>query len=261
MPSKIVSKTTQSNIPNGISKMLHPSLVASSESELIMPILDGSGSMNEVCTFDGRKKVDHLLEIITESLVRLSNSPKKPVFRICVIYFASKPTVTLIDNTPYYPLDTLLRVGVENPVKVAGGNGTSIAKALYSAAEVIKDFVNNPGIPGNKKVTAILFTDGNETVKKDGSVKQAANNLRSLPVCPTLACVSLGADADDALLLDIASEASNRQIGHFDLAGILDLLPANPYKLFLKGTASGVITKNLAEAIRHFFNILSQTKA
>ncbi len=244
--------------------------------ELLVFLLDGSGSMgNEKDgaknTYDGRTKSEHLFDIAKESLFELSRSDRSPVFRVSIVYFAGEATTEEVEisgqKTKYFYIDSALSA-IKNPFSVASGNGTSIIKAIDAVEQVLDLFQADIGLPSHKSVTIFLFTDGQEnnlinnlvddSVNQKERCRNRVNTLRAHATCPTIATISLGTDADEELLKDIASPPNPNQIRHLDMAGVLGEL-LDQQKLFLRGNAQGLLTEKSAMAIRRFVDTLSTT--
>jgi len=102
-----------------------------------------------------------------------------------------------------------------------------------------------------------LITDGLET--EGGDVRKAANIFKAHPITPILATVGIGDDANEELLIDIASPCSERQRRHLEWKHVLKHLP-NKEKLYLRGHEKGILTEDKAEALRQFVYVLSTTK-
>ncbi|MHA1470287.1 MAG: vWA domain-containing protein, partial [Candidatus Asgardarchaeia archaeon] len=232
--------------------MIRPEIPGSmpvSEVELLVFVMDGSGSMSETCTPDGRSKAEHLYDIVHGVLNRLMNSSKKDVFRISFVYFSDTIKVEEINNSCYFPIDIAIS-NLRNPLDVVGGGSTAIADALAKVNEIFDKFSEDEGIPEDKKATVFLFTDGQENIRGKDDVIQEAKKLLTYPLSPVIATISFGSDADESLLMEIASKPNDRQIRHLDISGVLSELP-DTNKLYLQGHASdGTITRRKIEAIR-----------
>jgi len=251
------------------------------EAELLIFLLDGSGSMTETNTHDGREKADHEVEIVIKTLERLSASSKRANFRFHVMYFARNVMPRKIGEKIYYTIDEVLDLinddrekhrkpddTIGNPAYIVGGGQTALADAIESIENVIIEFHNDEGIPEEHNATVFIFTDGHENVRSSSSqqcideVKLEIVKLSSCILPPAIATISLGNDADDELLIDIASEPQKRQLEHLDRAGVLNHIQKDPdgnYRCALKGHADDEITEELSEAIRNFVDVLSQT--
>ena len=117
-----------------------------------------------------------------------------------------------------------------------------------------------PPVIDSAKATVFLFTDGQENVRGKDDVIQEAKKLLTYPLSPVIATISFGSDADESLLMEIASKPNDRQIRHLDISGVLSELP-DTNKLYLQGHASdGTITRRKIEAIRNFVETLSVTR-
>jgi len=58
------------------------------EVELLVFVMDGSGSMGSTDTFDRRRRADHLHELVKATLERLAKSTRKDIYRVSFIYFS-----------------------------------------------------------------------------------------------------------------------------------------------------------------------------
>jgi Mg-chelatase subunit ChlD len=235
-----------------------PPSIPVSQAELLIFVMDGSGSMTERTTQDGREKADHLYDIVKETLETLSKSTKRESFRISFIYFSETPYVETIGNTKYFRVDEalqLLKKSTEVP-----GNNTAIADALRKANEIIDEFKNDISIPQRRYVTVFLFTDGLENIKTKEDVEEEAMRLRNrTDISVSLATISFGSDADEDLLKKIASQLNYLQRRVLEMEGLLNELP-DPDRLFVQGHATGTITERKAKTIRNFVETLSLTK-
>lgn len=246
-----------------------PLFSALAEVELAIFLLDGSGSMckpeeGATKTYDRRTKATHLFEIMRETLGRMHTSTKSSAFRVALIYFSEEATTEEIEvgeaRTTYFTPGAALEV-LKVPCEVTHGGKTSIVSALSEAQKVLDAVSRDDGLPANKFATIFLLTDGQETVQTAKEVREELGKLRTHSLSPTVAVVSFGLDADDALLVDIANEPTERQVRHLELQGVLGLISQEPRRLHLKGHSEGEVTKQQAEAIRNFLNILTETIA
>ncbi len=232
--------------------------IATAEAELLVFVLDGSGSMTATTTFDGKPKVEHLESIMVKLLDRLSKSSKAPAFRVAFVYFSESAILETGEGRKYFPIDEALKL-FSNPVAKAGGRNTAIADALETVGSVLDDFTKDEGIPSQRHATVFLLTDGQENMRGADDVREAARIVTSNVIAPTLATISFGVDADEILLKEIASRPSERQIRHLDMAQVLSHLP-DVTKLFIQGHADGKISEEKAEALRSFVETLSETE-
>ncbi|MBD3157567.1 MAG: VWA domain-containing protein [Candidatus Lokiarchaeota archaeon] len=219
------------------------------EVELLLFLLDGSGSMTQTNTHDKRKKVEHLMDVMTDFIPRIKSSSAAPRFRVQNVYFSDKPY-------PQAQYQTIGDFEIDNPVEKAGGGRTAIADTLLKSRDLIDEFNGDDTLPNDKYATVFLITDGRET--SQGDVEGSASMLKGHSVGPLLATVGVGKDADEDLLLKIASEPTPRQIRHLDQHHLLQYMP-NQDKLYLRAHEEGQITKKTAEALRRFVYVLSKT--
>jgi len=230
-----------------------------SSSELIVFLMDGSGSMTETSTYDARMKIDHLCDIVKAVTERLNKSGHRQIFRISHIYFSEEVFLEESGQAVYFPTDVALNC-LKKATDVAGAVKTSIAGALEKAREVIDRYVADPGIPAKKDVTVFLFTDGQETVGTKPDVQKEARKLTTRTNPPvSLATISFGLDADENLLKEIASRPKDIQLKALELSGALSQL-VDTTKLYIQGHAEGDLTEKKAEAIRNFVETLSKTR-
>jgi len=230
------------------------------EVELLVFVLDGSGSMTYTDTEDKRSRADHLCELLKATLERLTTSTRSSAYRVSFVYFSDKVYVEEVGGRKYFTLNEALQL-LKNPVQVAGGQSTWIAGGLRKALEIINEFDRDESLPIKKRVTVFLFTDGAENVEGKDAVRQVANEIKTHRLAPILATVSFGTEqeTDKVLLKEIASEASEKQKRHLQMAGVISHLP-DPNKLFIDGHVGGQITKQKAEALRNFVYVLSATR-
>jgi len=227
------------------------------EAELIVFLLDGSGSMKSENTPDGKQKIEHLNLIVKSVLQRLQNSSKVNSFKIALVYFSTNVTVESNGGRDYFSVSEALGF-YKNPLDVVGGEKTAIADALKETSNLLDKFNEDEGIPSIKHATVLLFTDGNEVIKTSNDVINEAQNLISHIISPSIATISFGSDADEHLLESIATQPNERQIQHLRNANVYHHLK-NRQKLFLVGHESGKISEEKVIAIRNFIETLSKT--
>jgi len=227
------------------------------ETELLLFLLDGSGSMKEINTPDGRRKVDHENAIVTSALQRLKDSSKANSFKVSLIYFSTRVIPDRDGERVYFPIHEAVQ-RYKDPVTVVGGEKTAIADAIDKAGSILDGYNSDEGMPREKRATILLFTDGLEVIRTRDAVVNSARAAMSHPVCPALATISFGKDADEYLLRDIASTANERQIRHLRNANVYQHLP-DKQKLFLIGHDNDQVTEQKAIAIRNFVETLSMT--
>lgn len=224
-----------------------------SEVELLIFLLDGSGSMTETKTPDGREKVEYLIEILNGEgglIERLRKSESASRYRVHTIYFSEK----IEEEKGYIELKDVI---IKNAVEVAGGGQTAIAKAIDNATKILDEFSNDQMLPKEKWASAFLFTDGQENM--GGNVQESANRFKTHLLSPILAIIGIGEEADENLLLEIANYATDKQRRHLDEANVLKYLPDRD-KLYLRGHEEGILTRDKAEILRQFVYVLSTTK-
>lgn len=234
--------------------------VPTAEVELLAFALDGSGSMADTNTSDGRSKADHLFEIVQEVLQILSTSSKKDAFRVSVTYFSDKITSKENMGTKYFSIENSLNQNhLQNPLDVTGGGATRLADTILEVRSILDEFDDDQGLPSQKRATVFLFTDGLETERGDDGVREEAQQLSAHILAPIIATISFGSDANEELLKEIASTPSERQKDHMDKAGLLIELPDHN-KLFIQGHSGNTITERKAKTIRNFVETLSKTR-
>jgi Mg-chelatase subunit ChlD len=227
------------------------------EAELLILVFDGSRSMSwKKTTEDERSKVEHLMDIAEDLIVRLKESSQCDRYRVAPLYFAT-------DVVPSDPVYTNPRnTEIENPVKVANYGKTAIAKALRKCREIYEDFLNDETLPNIKYCTVYLFTDGKDHVDGTSAVRDEASNLKRFLADraqqPNLATIAFGDKADRKLLEEISSQLSKRQKRHLSNKRVLNYLP-NKDRMFIEGHSEGMITEETAEALKQFVWVLSQT--
>ncbi len=198
------------------------------------------------------------------TLTTMHNSPKQPSFRVALIYFAQEATTEKVQvdgaEMTYFRTGAALEA-LKMPCEITRGGKTSIVAALAKAREVLETAKADVGLPAGKAATVFLLTDGKENMQTAQEVHAEIGKLCAHPISPAIAVVSFGIDADDALLLEVASVPSDRQVAHLEKAGVLGEISQEPLKLFLKGHSEGEVTERQAKAIRNFLNILSKTIA
>jgi uncharacterized protein YegL len=240
-----------------IMSILPPDTSSVAEAELLVFLLDGSGSMSQTNTFDGRSKEDHLVELVEWLLKRLQKGSKQSAFRVSYVYFSDWVEVETEEDQKYWTMDVAIDK-LTSPVQRAGGGKTALADAINAVNDIVKTFNTDEGIPAQKNVTVFLFTDGNENVRKPEDVNSEAKQLLTIDPTPIIATISVGMDADEDLLMEIASEPNERQLRHLDLSGVIHHLP-DQNKLFLQGHVDGTVSEEKAEALRMFVETLSET--
>ena len=235
---------------------------ATSNAELLLFLLDGSGSMRAQTTDDGREKCDHLDALVKNVLERLNGSDKAAAFRIAIIRFGFDAVIEQVNGQSYYTLSDALMVIRPSVTGFAPNEGTNMVNPIEEALKIINDFSKDEGIPADKAATVFLFTDGkhNESLSRELAAREVMDmvgSLRASLLSPTVATISFGADADKDLLLKVSSMANEKQKIRLDNANLLDHIIEG--HLFLEGHMNDEITKSKAEVIRNFVVTLSAT--
>lgn len=234
------------------------------EIELLIFILDGSGSMKE-------KKANLLASLVKGVLKRLESSATNETYRAALIYFATDALVEKEDEQIYLDLTTAIEK-IKNPyerllrdviyknnpetINPIIGN-TNIFPVLTNTLKILIDFQRDNSLPSDKRATVFLFTDGHFH-DLDNEAQELINQIHSHPISPTMATIAFGEDAKFDDLMEMASETNDRQKRHLEIAQVLNHLP-NSEKLFLMGHEGDEITESKIEAIRNFLNTLTQT--
>jgi len=231
--------------------------------ELLIFLLDGSGSMREKKTLDGRTKSEHLMDIINGKdgvLNRLTKSTANNRFWVSFIYFGNEVVVakSTQSNIEYFPIAEGEEI-FKDPVTFFNPRSqTAIADALNEAHKILIRFNSDIGMPTNKHSTIFIFTDGKENIKTEDDIKRIVGTMKATPPEPAFATVSFGIDANVELLKSISSQANETQIRHMKMNRVASHLE-NPNILYVKGHVDDKITNEISEVIRNFVEILSKT--
>ena len=195
-----------------------------------------------------------MLESMKNLFLRLGRSTANSVFRFAIIVFDTKTEYLLTsDGNKIFTASEGLDVLKNADLKPRGG--TDIGKALITAHELSEEFFQSTGEPG--KVSVFLMTDGKSNPE---AAKKAAIELKAGINSPVLSTISYGMDANDSLLKEISSEASDEQKQVLRKAGLLNSLEDG--KLFVKAhDENGVVTEEKIEIVRNFSLVISQTIA
>ena len=185
---------------------------------------------------------------------------RSSAFRIGLIYFSDHFKVIEENGVNFFsPHDALRHIDV--PTKVVGGGSTCIAGAINEARKIVEAFRNHPDIPEERHITMFLFSDGQENCQSREDVIRAASDFKSFTEAPTIATISFGADADNDLLIEIASYGNEQQLQALENANLLQYLfqDERGFKFFIEGHIQGEITKEKLETMRRFLDVLSQS--
>jgi von Willebrand factor type A domain len=235
---------------------------AVSNAELLVFLLDGSGSMRSKTTDDGKEKNAHLDLLVKDVLERLSKGSMAPAFRVAIIRFGFDAVIEQVNGSSYYNLNDALTIIKPSVSGFAPDEGTDMVNPIKEAVNVINSFHDDEGMPADKAATVFLFTDGkhNESLGRDVAAREVAEaigELRASRISPTIAAISFGSDADKDLLLKISSEATEKQKKRLDNENMLDYIIEN--HLLVEGHVNDQITRTKAEVIRNFVITLSAT--
>jgi Mg-chelatase subunit ChlD len=175
--------------------------------QLVIPVVDGSGSMTEMAA-GNITKAQATNNAIRELLTRLKASRVARNFKVAMITFDDKAHVrlhptdvgsSLDDNDNYDPL-------------IGHGNGTRISAAVEEAEKVAGAFLSSApsgGVPHS--VIILLMSDGDcedaaEARAVADRIKKGPNGSR-ITICSTLfSTVGKSDAASEALLKDVATD-------------------------------------------------------
>lgn len=249
--------------------------IKSIEARLIVFALDASGSMcnaheGACATFDGRRKSDHLKEILRGTIERLARSAAGDSFYISMLSFAGAVALLPIDNSSMAHITRAVR-HVSEPrfdyLSGSSGIGTNLSLALKSAVGTIDDALNDSSSKALASVwhaLIILVTDGKDTVDLKAVYAEAATiatqraGLTDKTV--RLAVVAIGDDCQMKLLADIATEADDSTLRRLEMNGLAKYVvtPDGSHRprLLLHVDAKDV---NYCDVIRTFIDLVSHT--
>lgn len=235
---------------------------ATANAELLIFLLDGSGSMRGTTTDNGLEKCQHLDALVKDVLARLNGSDKAPAFRVAIIRFGFEAVIEQVNEMTYYTLSDAQLIVKPSVEGFALTEGTDMVNPIKEALNIINAFRQDEGMPADKAATVFLFTDGKhlEGMSREAASRQvmdAVGELRASLLSPTIAAISFGADAEKDLLLRISSQATEKQKMRLDNANLLDYIIEG--HLFLEGHVNDAITRSKAEVIRNFVVTLSAT--
>jgi hypothetical protein len=250
-------------------------LVQSLEARLIVFALDASGSMHRDedgarQTYDGRRKSEHLSEVLRGVVERLKVSNVRNSFFVSLVNFAGAPYVHTIRNAKMahigHAAEYILSPRFDYRANVSG-SGTNIARALEASVKLIDDVLSDPAngrLASEWHALIVLITDGQDTKSRQAvidfaatiAVERAALESRRI----RLACVGIGNTSDIRLLTEIASEADATDLDRFGKAGLRQHLQTAPGlthpSLVIKVDATD---KAYQELIRLFIDVVSHS--
>lgn len=227
----------------------------STSEEYIIFVIDASGSMDGTDTYDEYSKAFHVEKNIKSVLTRMHNSNKKDSFKVSLIYFAANTYITKYDGMPYFsPKDALDNIN-QYKGNINGG-GTNITQALKFTLKTIEQFIKDPNHSDDKHATVILLTDGHDNNSSKESVREAASQLVATPICPNLATIAFGNEADHTILKEIATTPTDDQRYAFKKHELDHHIHDT---LFLDVTRDEKISQDSITIIRNFMNVLSDT--
>ena len=198
-----------------------------SEIELILFLLDGSSSIEEI-TSSGKSKVEYLIKFIKDLTQKLNQGEFRERYIASIMYFSKEVYVSEYSNNPCIRLDD---IEIKNPVKIIGSSKSSLINVLSKANEILNYFYNYSTFPESKFSTIFLITDGINCIDDDGAIIREAEKLKCHPVFPSIATIALGDQSNIILLNNISSEIKDNQLRLLDLHGLLNFLP-NKQKMF-----------------------------
>ena len=167
--------------------------------QLAILVLDGSGSMMR------ENKSKNVHEATKEFIQRLQKSRVAQSFWVSILAFDTDVSYQW-SNPPYRRVSEIDVSTIENPVKLAGGSWTNIAKALEDAGKVAETFINDDDIPvdpKNKKIVIFLLTDGGHNQPGDPE-SVAKNLLKDYEICT----IAYGEKANEELLKKLVKDPS-----------------------------------------------------
>lgn len=247
---------------------------STNKNELILFLLDGSGSMRqsaEMSNQDGPTKSDVLNDIVCNVLKRIAESQASNMFRIGIIRFGSEPIIEQFDGESYFTVENAIKVIKPSIQGFANTEVTDIVKAFEIAGEITNEFYADDDLARDKHCTLILFTDGKhyehesnidnrreELLRLDKSVKI----FKAKSISPRVACVSLGSDAEIDALIGISTMPDNLQEKRFETSQLKKYLKTDDdgnYKLCIVGHKDDNIGRDEANTIRRFLIIGTKT--
>jgi uncharacterized protein YegL len=243
------------------------------EGTLLVLALDASSSMTTTNSFDGRKKSDHLNDVVKSSIERLKNSKRTFAdgLYVAVLRFENDATLLPCSSTgaPFSSVnDWFDTLATFDYLKGITPGQTNLRLALQRAKELIQDTVADDdsisSIADQWRAAVVLITDGNHYLtRQDGTTESDADVApQALDIHQGLSglidsridvgCVGIGTDVNRALLSSIASECSPIQKRMATNSGIANLLQGS--RLFINVDSND---PRFVEAIRAFINVAS----
>ena len=226
------------------------------EVELIILAVDISSSVVSSTTKEGNQfGVQNFMSVIESFITRVQKSDSCDRYRIAPLYFSDN----VITEDPLYQNPRYFTIKLPNNL---GKTGKSIVNALRDCIDIHERFMLDNTLPDEKFCTVFLFTDGKDDVNNHAAISSAAselkNHYRDWSRQPNLATISIGSNADDALLEEIASELSERQKRHMSHAQVMEFLP-NEDKMFISENIKGASCDRISEVLKQFVWVLSRS--
>lgn len=240
---------------------------------LVIFLLDRSGSMNETNTYDGNTKYSHLCKLTQGLLERFKKSRMQPAFKVNFVWFNDQAKILEKNGKKYFDQkkDNPLEIFTNTKNNFTPDNGTNITSALLKASEIVDEYANDTNLPEDRYVTVFLFTDGFANIEED-KVLDTANTLAfklfDKISSGSLATIAFGKEANKELLRNIASPIKENQlnalqgtkIGETSLIDYVDPQEKqyNQKKIYIPFPKNG-FTKEWIEVVRHFVEKVSET--
>jgi len=181
--------------------------------ELVMLVLDASGSMDEKNAETGKTKADEVIWHIVKGpdnlLSRLITSRNREGMFLGVITFDDR-----VDTIIPRPISMIDQMDLDIPLTQKHGQGTAVGAALLETFQIVQDWLSQAPDKIQRFATILLMSDGQETC--DSNPIYAAARIKSYGATGTtrpkivLATAAYGNKADDATL---QAMATSRQDG------------------------------------------------
>lgn len=178
--------------------------------ELVLPALDGSGSMKEKERRTGRVKadavIDHLLGAEDGLVPRLKVSRNRDRYYVGLVTYDER-----VNAVPPKALAQLAPDDLVVDLTVRHGGSTAIGRALAEAGTMARQWLAqaDPGVP--RYATIMLMSDGQETCGSDpvgvaANIKAGAKEIDGRPeIVIATAAYGDDDDCDEAALREMAS--------------------------------------------------------
>lgn len=176
--------------------------------ELVMLVLDASGSMNEQNAEIGKTKADEVIWHIAKGpdnlLSRLVTSRNRENMFLGVITFDDR-----VDTIVPRPISMIDQKDLEIPLTQKHGQGTAVGTALLEAFQIVTEWLSQAPEKIQRFATILLMSDGQETC--DSNPIYAAAQIKSYGTTGTtrpkivLATAAYGNKADKTTLQAMAT--------------------------------------------------------